>query len=138
MDIIDSIELGTVEGFDIRADMVPDTATHHAEPDGDYTPEQIDWFNDGDWYYAGLIVTASRNGTDLGSDSLWAVEAGTMPLDNGETDPCKRLRNIDPLRDADGSLDAYRADMIDNAIADARLKLTELIDAAIDDSMGGE
>jgi len=138
MDIIDSIELGTVDGFDIRADLVPDTTYYGGEPDGDYTPEQIAWFNDGDWYYVGIIVTASRAGTDLGSDSLWAVEAGTFPLDNGETDPCKRLRNIDPLHDEGGTLDAYRADMIDNAVADARLKLTELIDAAIDDSMGGE
>jgi hypothetical protein len=61
-----------------------------------------------------------------------------MPLDNGESDPCKRIRNIDPLQDEGGSLDAYRADMIDNAVADARLKLSQLIDAAIDDSMGGE
>jgi hypothetical protein len=136
MDIIDSIELGTAEGFDIRAELVPDTATHHAEPDGDYTPEQIAWFNDGDWHYVGLIVTASRAGTDLGSDSLWGVEAGTMPLDNGEVDPCKRLRTIDPLRDADGSLAIYREDMVGNAVADARLNLTQLIDAAIDDSMG--
>jgi hypothetical protein len=132
-DIIDSIDLGTVEGFDIRAELVPDTTTHYAEPDGDYTPEQIAWFNDGDWYYAGLIVTASRNGTDLGSDSLWAVETGTMPFDNEEN-----LLMIDPLRDKNGSLATYRADMIDNAVADARLKLTELIDAAIDDSMGEE
>lgn len=136
MDIIDSIDLGTVEGFDIRADLVPDTTFHYSEPDGDYTPEQIAWFNDGDWYYAGLIVTASRNGTDLGSDSLWAVETGTMPLDNGETDPCKRLLDIDPLRDSNGSLATYREDMVGNAIAEARLKLTQLVDAAIDDSMG--
>ena len=137
-DIIDSIDLGTVDGFDIRADMVPGNHTTYSggEPDGDYTPEQIAWFYDGDWYYVGIIVTASRNGTDLGSDSLWAVEAGTMPLDNGESDPCKRLRNIDPLRDEDGTLATYRADMIDNAVADARLRLTELVDAAIDDSMG--
>jgi hypothetical protein len=132
MDIIDSIKLGTVDGFDIRADMVPDTA-YYSEPDGDYTPEQIAWFKAGDWGYVGIIVTASRNGVDLGSDSLWAVDAGTMPFDI----PANQIF-IDPLHDSNGTLATYRADMIDNAIADARLKLTELIDAAIDDSMGEE
>ena len=124
MTIIDSISLGTIDGFDIRAEIVPDA--QQLEPEGDYTPEQIDWFNDGDWQYVGLIVTASRAGVELGSDSLWNVECGTMPLDNGETDPCKRLVFIDPLRDSNGTLAAYRADMIDNAIADANLKLSEL------------
>lgn len=142
MDIIDSIKLGTAEGFDIRADMVPGNHTTYSggEPDGDYTPEEIAAFCRDDWYYVGIIVTASRNGTDLGSDSLWAVEAGTMPVGKwgypSLAVPGGESRMIDPLRDSGGSLDTYRADMIDNAVADARLRLTELIDAAIDDSMG--
>jgi hypothetical protein len=129
-DSIDSIPLGTVDGFDIRADLVHDTTTHYSAPDGDYTPQQIAWFNDGDWYYAGLVVTASLHGTDLGSDSLWAVETGTMPFDNEEN-----LLMIDPLRDKNGSLATYREDMVSNAVADARLRLTELVDAAIDDGI---
>ena len=139
MDIIDSIDLGTRDGFDIRAELVPDT-TYYSEPDGDYDPETVAAFRNGDWHYVGIIVTASRNGTDLGSDSLWAVEAGTMPVGKwgypSLAVPGGESRMVDPLRDDEGSLNGYREDMVGNAVADARLKLTELIDAAIDDSMG--
>jgi hypothetical protein len=129
MEIIDSIELGTVDGFDIRADMVPDTA-YYSEPDGDYTPEQAAAFANGDWSYVGIIVTASRMETDLGSDSIYGMERGNLAPGSPFVDP---LTGIGP-EFANG----YGPDMIDNAVADARLKLTELIDAAIDDSTGGE
>lgn len=107
-DIIDSIDLGTVDGFDIRADMFPDTTCY-------------------DWHYVGIIVTASRAGVDLGSDSIWGMQYGKLTPDSPFVDP---LTGIGPF--ANG----YGPDLIDNAVADARLKLTELIDAAIDDSMG--
>lgn len=127
MPALDSIELGTRDGFDIRADMV-DEDYYQPVPDGDcYTDEQIDAYVRGDWKYVGIIVTASRNGIVLGCDSVWSVDCGHMP----------GIGHVDPLRQEGGSLDTYRADMIDNAVADARLKLTELIDAAIDNSMGG-
>jgi hypothetical protein len=113
MDIIDSIDLGTVDGFDIRAITVPD---HDYAADANAATDSARW----DW--VGIIVTASRAGIELGSDSLWGVE-------------CER--NVtNPLRDKDGTLDTYCGDMIENAVADARLKMTQLIDAAIDDSMG--
>jgi hypothetical protein len=85
----------------------------------DYQPDTIEAWRDDLWMFVGIIVTASRAGIDLGSDSLWMVESGSMP----------GVGWIDPLRDKDGSLACYREDMIGNAIADARLKLTELIDA---------
>ena len=113
MDIIDTIELGTVDGFDIRAITVPD---HDYAADANNATDSARW----DW--VGIIVTASRAGIEMGSDSLWGVE-------------CER--NVtNPLRDSNGSLATYREDMVSNAIADARLKLTEMVDAAIDDSMG--
>jgi hypothetical protein len=129
MDIIDSIELGTIEGFDIRADIVQDDTALDTPLDvAEYQPDTVEaWLNE-EWMFVGIIVTASRAGTDLGSDSIWMVERGDIP----------GIGDVDPLRDKDGSLDCYRADMIDNAIADARLKLTELIDAAIDGSMGDQ
>lgn len=129
MNTLDSIDLGTIDGFDIRAELEIDN-TYYSEPDGDYTPEQIAAFTNGDWYYVTLIVTASRGDIDLGSDSLGLVESGMFPHSDGTV-------WVDPLRDKDGSLAYYREDMISNAIADARLKLTELVDAAIDGSMGG-
>lgn len=127
MTTIDSIDLGTREGFDIRADIVPDN-TYYAEPDGDYTPEQVAAFKNGDWHYVGIIVTASRGDVALGSDSLWAVEKGMMPLDSEISE------YIDPLRDEHAASD-YFPDMIDNAVAEARLNLTELVDDAIDGSI---
>lgn len=125
MDIIDSIELGTRDGFDIRAELVPDT-TYYSEPDGDYTPEQAAAFTNGDWRYVGIIVTASCMGSNLGSDSIWGMEYGNLTPDSPFVDP---LKGIGP-EFANG----YGPDLIDNAVADARLKLTELVDAAIDDS----
>lgn len=125
---IDRIDLGTIDGFSIRAELFDDPTCYSDYPDGDYSDEQIAAYRAGDWYYTTIVVTASRAGIDLGSDSLCMVAYGSMP-GAGE---------IDPLNDADGSLAAYRADMIDNAVADARLKLTEMIDAAIDDSMGAD
>lgn len=111
-DIIDSIDLGTVDGFDIRAITVPDH---------DYAADANTATDSARWDCVGIIVTASRAGIELGSDSLWGVKC-----ERGVTNP---------LRDDEGHLALYREDMVGNAIADARLKLTELIDAAIDDSI---
>lgn len=97
--IIDSIDLGTIDGFQLRAELVPDT----------------DPANASDIDFVGIIVTASRAGIDLGSDSLWGI-----------------IQYGDPLRTSRmrGSVfAAYRADLIDNAIADAHMKLAELFDA---------
>jgi len=125
--IIDSIDLESRDGFDLRASIVPDDHCGDT-PDGDYTDEQIDAYRAGDWRYVGLIVTASRAGIDLGSDSLWAVEEGVYPTAGGE-----RIV-IDPLGQ-DGSLSYYGEDMIGNAIADARMTLASLIDEAIDSNI---
>lgn len=45
---------------------------------------------------------------------------------------------IDPLRDANGSLAYYRDDMVGNAIAEARKTLAALIDDAIDTAIDGQ
>lgn len=125
---IDSIDLGTVEGFDIRAELVPDDTAFDSPTDvADYQPDTIQAWHNGDWYYVGIIVTASRAGVDLGSDSVWMMEYGNLTPDSPFVDP---LKGIGP-EFANG----YGPDLIDNAIADARLKLTELVDAAIDGSM---
>lgn len=126
MDTLDSIELGTVEGFDIRAEIV----TTEDGIDGDYPADVRLAYDEGEWQIVNLIVTASRSGTVLGSDTLGGVEYGQFPKPDSQD-----WYWVDPLRDSCGTLATYRADMIDNAVADARLKLTELIDAAIDGSM---
>lgn len=127
MDIIDSIDLPSRDGFDIRADMV-DQDYYQPTPDGDtYSTETIDAYVSGAWKYVGVIVTASRHGVDLGSDSVWDMEYGNLTADSPFVDP---LTGVGP-EFANG----YGPDLIDNAVADARLKLTELVDAAIDGSM---
>jgi hypothetical protein len=64
-DILMSRELEPVEGFDLRVDLVPDFDAE--TEDSPY----------------GVIVTASRHGIDLGSDSLWMTDAGGFD-DDGE------------------------------------------------------
>lgn len=123
MDIIDSITLDSVAGFDLRAEIVPDSDNSPDEYET-YSRAALDAYERGDWNYVGIIVTASRAGIDLGSDSIWAVEYGLLPLGDGEVSEI-----IDPLRDEDGSLAYYRADLIDNAVADARMQLAALTDS---------
>lgn len=124
--VIDSITLDSRDGFDIRADIV----TTEDAPDGDYPPDVMLAYGEGEWQIVDLIVTASRGGVTLGSDTLGGVEYGQFPKPNS-----RDWYWIDPLRDSNSTLSIYGADMIDNAVADARLKLTELADAAIDGSM---
>lgn len=118
MNTLDKIDLGTHSGFDITAEIVPDN-TYMPEPDGDYSAEQIAAYKNGDWSYVTIIVAASRSDVLLGSDSLGMVEYGSYPMNGG-------VHFIDPLRDDNGSLAAYRGDMIEQAVADANMKLSEL------------
>jgi hypothetical protein len=59
------------------------------------------WCND-DWYYCGVIVTASRNGIEIGNASLWGIES-----------------------DAGDYLLKVANDLAPQAIAEARAALTE-------------
>ena len=122
--VIDSITLDSVDGFDITAQTVADE-TYYAEPDGDYTDEQIAAFQRGDWGYVGIVVTASRAGIELGSGGIWGVEAGVYPLDSEVSEV------IDPLNDAGGSLAHYRDDLVSEAVSEARETLRRLTDEAI-------
>lgn len=128
MNTLDSIELAPVQGFSISAKIV-DEDYYPPMPEGDnYTTEQIDAYVRGDWKYVGIIVTASRGGVELGTDSLWSVEYGSFPIDG-------RTVFIDPLHDSKGSLAAHVTAMAEFAVDEARKKLTELVDAGIDGSM---
>lgn len=128
--ILDSIDLDSQHGFDLRAFIVVDENSDAS--DGEYPADVMEAYNEGEWQLVGIIVTASRAGTELGRDSIWNVEYGQFPAGDTVT-----WTWIDPLRDNGGSLDYYRADLIDNAIADARQNLTKLVDAAIDESIDG-
>lgn len=60
------------------------------------------WCND-EWHYVGVVVTASRDGIDLGSASLWGIES-----------------------DAGDYLDEVATELLDEALADARTTLESL------------
>jgi hypothetical protein len=111
-DAIETMSWGTVDGFDITA---------RAVPDNDFGADAVVGFGldvgaayaAGEFCYVGVIVTASRAGVALGSDSIWGSEYGTIP----------GVGVVNPLSDSDYM---YRADLIDNAVADARMRLTEI------------
>jgi hypothetical protein len=68
----------------------------------------------GDWQYVGVVVTASRDGVDCGSDSIYGSQYGSIPGVDGF---------VNPLSDTDYP---YRQDLIDNAVADARMAATRV------------
>lgn len=118
MDTIETRSLGTVDGFDITARIVPDTDTSADDYDC-YTEEQIAAWRRDEWSYVGTIVTASKAGLDLGESSLWASEYGHV----GESG----TGWISPLDgDGDSFVNGYGPDLIAEAIADAKAVLTEL------------
>jgi len=39
------------------------------------------WF-DNEWFYCGVVVTVSKNGIELGEDSLWGIECNYPNSDN--------------------------------------------------------
>lgn len=126
--IIDTIDLEAVAGFDIRAEIV----TTEDGLDGDYPADVRLAYDEGEWQIVDLIVTASRGGIALGSDRLGGVEYGQFPKPDSSD-----WYWVDPLRDSCGTLATYRSDMIDNAVADARMTLSNLVDAAIDTAIDG-
>ena len=102
------------DGFEVTAVVVPDTDSHAGEDWRSMDADTVAAYERGDWHYVGVIVTASRAGLDLGSDSIWGSQYGSIPGVDGF---------VNPLTDTDYP---YRADLIDNAIADARMTLAEL------------
>lgn len=86
MDIIETRTLEPVAGFDLRADLVPD-----------YEDDEL-----------GLIVTASRAGIDLGSDSIWMTSETIIQ------------------GDGDSFAHGYGPDLIAEAVSEATAKLAEL------------
>lgn len=117
MNAIDTRRVGTVDGFEIDARIVADTDATPFEYDC-YSAEQVDAWRNDDWCYVGTIVTASKNGIELGADSLWASEYGSMPgIDEF----------VNPLNgDGDEFVNGYGPDLIAEAIADAKRTLASL------------
>lgn len=65
------------DGFQLTARKFRDTDSTPFDAES-YTSADIRAWKADRWTYVGIEVTASRNGVELGTASLWAVEDGTM------------------------------------------------------------
>ena len=124
--MIDSKILPSQDGFDLRAHTEYDSDSSPLDSDC-YTPKQVSAFNQGDWTYVGIIVTASRAGIDLGSASIWSIEAG-MYVMTDENDNVVSEKWIDPLdaSDEDSALAYYGPSLIAEAIAEAQKNIAAI------------
>ena len=84
--MIDSKDLGEVGEFDIRAYLVPDDELTPTT-NGVYTDDVIAAWKRGEWHYVTVVVTASRDGVELGSASLGGCEYGDFPGDPERVNP---------------------------------------------------
>lgn len=123
MNPFDHKDLPPRDGFDLRAEAHYDEHCG-AEPDGHYTPRQVEAYQNSDWGYCGIVVVASRAGVDLGSDAIWGCEYGMLPSSDGQ-----QTYDIDPLAEQGSSWEVYGEDLIDQAIEQAKAKLAEIVDA---------
>ena len=115
MDTIDSKHVGTIEGFDIDAHIVPDPDSDNIENDEGYDEATREaWLNDR-WHFVGTIITASINGHELGSASLWGSAYGDMPGIEAWVSPLDG--------ECDQFVNGYGPDLIAEAIAEARATL---------------
>lgn len=117
MDIIDRKDLGVVDGFKLEAVIVPDFDASPMEAEC-YSPADVEAWKNDSWSYVGTIVTASREGVELGSASLWASEYGWSPGWD---------RYISPLDgEGDEFVNGYGNGLIKEAIEEAK-KMVEKI-----------
>jgi hypothetical protein len=115
--IIDSKDLGTQGGFDLRAILVPDTDTSPRDYGDMYEGEITAAWERDEWSYVGTVVIASRDGIDLGSDAIWGQEYGLWP-GSGFVSPFDG--------EGDKLANGYGPQLIGEAIAFAQAKLEEL------------
>lgn len=116
MTAIDYRDLPARDGFDLRAELFYDPDVSVRDYDC-YTPRQIEAFDRGDWDYCGIVVTASLDGRNLGSASIWGCEHGLYPITT-EDDTITKTIWIDPL--TGDSWDQYGDDLVSEAIAEAQ------------------
>jgi len=110
-EVLDSKNLGTQRGFDMRVELYPD---YDNSPEGEdwASAEQVAAWRRDDWAYGVLVVTASVNGYDLGTTALGGVVFGRLDEDT----------NLNPLEDA-----TYVDDLRDEAVQDAEVEAKSLI-----------
>jgi hypothetical protein len=118
MDTIDSKHVGTVDGFEINARIVPDTDARPDDCDC-YDAEDLAAWQRDDWSYVGTIVTASREGIELGESSLWGSEYGSLPTVDHFVNPLDGT--------GDEFVNGYGPQLIAEAIEEAKSVLNNMI-----------
>lgn len=73
----------TAEGFDIVARLVYDTDTKPTDFEC-YEPEDVQRWKNDEWFYAGVVLSVSRNGVELSDHaaSLWGVDCNFSDTSN--------------------------------------------------------
>ena len=109
-----TIESKTIErdGFTVTLEMVEDTDSTPFDADC-YDESDIEAWRNDEWRYVGFVYTASREGVDLGEASICGAE---LDFPGGKMDGI----------DAWISEDYYHADLVSEAIDDARATLKRL------------
>lgn len=123
--MLDQQQLGNAFGFEIRAELVPDDA--RVEDLGLYSDANIKAWHEDAWSFVGVVVTASLDGIDLGSSSLWGLEYGWLPTAGGFVNPITSTYSSDYLRAVivDATTDA-KANLARLSAEYARIELSEV------------
>lgn len=110
-----AIESKTIEheGFSVRIDVVPDSDSTPFDADC-YSGSDIQAWRDGEWIYVGFIYTATREGVELGSASIWGTEwdfpgGSIVSIESWMAENC------------------YHPDLLDGALTEARATLARLV-----------
>jgi len=121
--VIDWRTLPDRDGFTLTARKYHDT---DSTPDDYecYTPKQVTAWQQDQWQFVGLVVTASVDGIELGTADLWSIEDGLFTATD-EHDNVTRVLDLDCLHDDD-----YLTDLVTEAITVARVNI-ELICAKV-------
>lgn len=117
---IDTRSLGQIDGFDVEARLEPDEDCTPDEVSTAYSPEDVQAWRNDDWSYVSTIITASKNGVELGSSSLGGSEYGSLP---GVED------FVNPLKgDGDDFVNGYGPELIREAVDEAKQAVESLND----------
>lgn len=117
--IIDSKDLGIVEGFDVRIEITYDEGLTPQDFDECYDEAHLEAWRADSWQFVAAKVVASKRGHDLGEAWLSGLERGYLKDD--ATEFC------DPLVYGAGD---FIVDLTDEAVAEAKTELAALVGKA--------
>jgi len=122
--MLDSKDIGEVDGFSITLSLDYDPDFRPTDFDC-YTPRQIEAWMQDSWWYVYALVTASKEGIELGHAGMGGTECGYFTITDLDDNFIDAIRiDIDSMvRDR---LDGYLDDMIKEAIAEGRATLAKL------------